>query len=242
MDEVAYELDIVERLDRLGWPVPVPVQPPSVVDGAVWCACKFLDGAPIERTHENQRMLGRLIANLQIDLATLGVTHQRAGWTRADAIFDLSPSPVETFRAWESRMPGEMRVLREFAERAQAQLAEYSCAKQPSVLVHGDLTPWNVHYTGDHLTGLFDFEMVHRDVVVAEFAHTWRGRYEGFIEGFEEVTPLNDTQRSLIAPVRWAWIVEGARQALIQTALDAHPPDLNWAMMQLARRSPLMRF
>lgn len=238
MDEVAYELDVVRRLDTLGWPVPVPIESAREIDGAVWCASRFLEGAPLERTPEDQRKLGRVIARLQSDLGTLGITHQRVGWTRADEILSASPAPSETFRACASRLPDETKVLLEFSERAEEQLDDLQSAAYPSVLVHGDLTTWNVHFIEGELTGLFDFEMVHMDLAVTEFANTWRGRYEGFIEGFEEISPLTDQERALIAPVRWAWLIDVARRAL----LKADDAELGWTMQQLARRSPLMRF
>jgi Ser/Thr protein kinase RdoA (MazF antagonist) len=80
--------------------------------------------------------------------------------------------------------------------------------------------------------------MVHLDLAVAEFAHTWRGRYDAFIEGFEEVTPLTDQERALIPPVRWAWLIGSAQHELLRQ----ETPDLRWTMQQLKRRSPRMRF
>jgi Ser/Thr protein kinase RdoA (MazF antagonist) len=237
MDEVDYELAVVQHLDALGWPVPTPLEAPREIDGAVWIACRFLPGAPLERTPEAQRLLGRLIARLHIDLAMLDVVGQRPGWMRADDHFTATPTPEETFRAWASRRPAEAEVLLEFAERAREQLHEMRSDTYPSVLVHGDVTTWNVHYIDGTLTGLFDFEMVHLDLRVAEFAHTWRGIYEGFIEGFQEVTPLSEAEQMLIPPVRWAWLVGGAQHMMLRH----EDPDLSWTMNQLDRRSPRMR-
>lgn len=244
MSEVAFELTLTAALAQRGWPVPDPIADPIVHDGAVWSACRYLPGTPLERSPENHRRLGRVIAELHEDLVGLDIVEQRDGWRRTDEFFSSSrsPRPQESFEQWRDRMPAEMRLLTEFADRAERQLTELRSWKQPTVLIHGDVTPWNVHYVGDRLTGLFDFEMAHRDMLVAEFSHSWRGRYDEFVEGFEEVTPLDGAARALIAPVRWAWLVGYAQEWLEAWTPDLRPPDLTWTMQQLERRSPLMQF
>ena len=41
---VAYELAVIERLVRAGWPAARPVSAPIEVGGRIWCAFEYLPG------------------------------------------------------------------------------------------------------------------------------------------------------------------------------------------------------
>jgi aminoglycoside phosphotransferase (APT) family kinase protein len=241
--DIGYELEVVRRLDSLGWPVPTPLCDPVVRDGRTWGLFRWLSGAP--RTSEDeraQRERGRLLARLHDDMDTLGDLGQRAGWFVADEVV-RDPRLHTALRAYEEVYPEDGRLLRWHAERAY-ELFERIDLTRPDgrrTVVHSDFVPWNLLYEGDTLTGVLDFDATHFNFAVGDFACAWRGRYDAVIEGYDEVRPLTDVERALITPVFWAWLLIGVADDVTAILSGQIPPvQLEWPLRKLVLRSRLM--
>ena len=138
-----------------------------------------------------------------------------------------------------------------------------------TVVLHGDLAPWNLLFEGEKLTGILDFEGTHLNYRVADFANSWRGYqdeviegYEerrefphpiiekmgaagffgaAFPEGYEEVHPLTDLDWQLLVPVWWSWMFIGVKDE-IKTMLSGGtaPIEIEWQIRHLLRREGLL--
>ncbi|HEX5502044.1 MAG TPA: phosphotransferase [Thermomicrobiales bacterium] len=236
-DDVAYELRLLVRVAALGWPVAPAVAGPLEMDGRVWGLFPFLPGEPPSLPHgppAEQRARGRLLAEFHADLARLDGFGQRGEWRRCEAIL-ADPALDRLLAAHERERPEEVRLLRWHLELARARIATLRPADRPDQLIHGDFTAWNLRYRGGRLSGILDFELAHRDHRIADFALSWRGKYDAVIQGYAEVAPLEPEEWALLTPMWWAWLIELARRDL--AARMRHD---GWTVAHLLRRSPLM--
>src|SRR4051812_33294012 len=208
LEDVAYELRLLEHLNARGWPVPIPVAPVVKAAGSIWCLFRYMAGrAPTPRSvagvRAEQRSRGRLLAQLHTDMADLVVLSQRAGWRRADeGLIDRTGKlPVDELLAqYERDAPEEGRILRVYADRMRERLSTLLPYAPVPVVIHGDLTPWNIRYARGTLSGVLDFDLAHLDLRVADFALSWRGQYAEVIRGYEEVSPLEPVEHELLVP------------------------------------------
>ena len=92
------------------------------------------------------------------------------------------------------------------------------------MVTHGDLIGGNVLYARGALSGVIDFDFAHLDLRVADFVWTWRGRYDDFVRGYEEVTPLPATERALLAPAYWVTVLDSVRMELLWSDSTARVP------------------
>jgi Ser/Thr protein kinase RdoA (MazF antagonist) len=120
--------------------------------------------------------------------------------------------------------------LRRYAVRMKERLDELLPHAPAPVVIHGDLTPWNIRYARGSLSAVLDFDAAHLDLRVADFALSWRGQYEEVVRGYEEVWPLEPAERELIVPVYWAWVIASA-----VAGLDAGATSTEWAVRHLLR-------
>jgi Ser/Thr protein kinase RdoA (MazF antagonist) len=236
--EVAYELRLLERLERRAWPVPIPIAPVVEAAGSLWCAFRYLAGrAPAPRSvagvRAEQRRRGRLLARLHADMADFVDVGQRDGWRRADeGLFDRAGKPPvdEVLAQRERQSPEEGRILRAYADRTRERLSALLPHAPAPVAIHGDLTPWNIRYARGTLSGVLDFDAAHLDLRVADFALSWRGRHDEVVRGYEEVSPLEPVERELLVPIYWAWIIASA-----VAGIEAGEASVDWAVTHLVR-------
>lgn len=241
--EVAYEHAILHHLKAVGWPVTVPVAEVLPSSVGLWGLFSYLPGrqrAP--RTSQGKyleaRARGRLLAKLHDDLAALKKLGQRERWqSTPQGLFDRrGKPPVETVLArFAEHYPGQGALLLAYHERAQSLLTELGASEASMTVVHGDFTPWNMRYKGGGLIGLFDFDGARLDLRVADFALSWRGCYQGVIDGYEDETPLGTLERALIVPVFWAFMVACAVAGIEEGW------GQDWAIKQLLKQ-PLDSF
>ncbi|MGN6359657.1 MAG: phosphotransferase enzyme family protein [Thermomicrobiales bacterium] len=235
--DVAYELQLLDRVAALGWPVAPAVAEPVELDGHLWGLFPFLTGElpPTPRgSPTEQRARGRLLAAFHADLARLDDLGQRPGWRRCETIL-ADPALDRVLAEREQAYPEEIRLLRWHLDRARARLAGLCPQERPGQLIHGDFSVWNLRYQDGQLSGILDFELAHWDHRIADFALSWRGKYDTVVQGYTEVTPLEPEEWELLTPMWWAWLIEGACRDLA-----AGPCDLGWVITHLLRRSPLM--
>jgi hypothetical protein len=71
-------------------------------------------------------------------------------------------------------------------------------------------------------------ELAHWDHRVADFALSWRGKYDEVIHGYSEVSPLEPEEWALITPLWWAGLIDGACHDLRNGT-----PDDGWTIKKL---------
>ena len=235
---VDYEIRLLEHLDRCGWPVPLPVAPLVEAYGSFWCAFTFMPGRALKprspaSIQAEQRRRGRLLAALHGDMAGFAVHGQRDGWRRTDEglVHRTSTEPADQVLArYERSFPEQGRILRAYHERMQERLAALIPHAPPLIVVHGDFTAWNMRYIRGSLSGIFDFEVAHLDLRVADFALSWRGKHHEVIRGYDAVSPLDPVEHELITPIFWAWCLAGVIENL-----DAGITNTEWSVTHLLR-------
>ena len=237
---VGYEVRLVGYLAGLGWPVAPVIVGPTNIAGQLWSLAPFLPGevpalnSKIHGGREEQRARGRLLAEFHAGLAQVPNSSQRPGWRRCEEIL-ADPWLDETLSQNERERSEEVGILWWHLAQAREQIAVLSLEARPSTIVHGDWTPWNLRFTGGRLSGILDFELAHNDHRVADFALSWRGKYNDVILGYAEVSPLEPEEWALITPLWWTTLIH-----LACLDMRAGVKDDGWALGKLLLRSPLM--
>lgn len=234
-ESVEYEVRLMGRLARMGWPIPEVVEGPVDIGSGLWSLSPYLEGQPQPMTGpEEQRSRGRLLAEFHQVLVELHDIGQRNPWRRCEEI--LSDLSLDTlFAAHEARKPEEARDLLSYLDLARARLASVPASDLPGQVIHGDFTNWNLRFIDGKLSAILDFEFAHWDHRVADFALAWRGKYDEVINGYQEVAPLSEAEMALLAPCWWANLLDTAADLLRRGARDD-----GWIAKKLAERSPLL--
>jgi Ser/Thr protein kinase RdoA (MazF antagonist) len=235
-DDVDYEVRLLARIAALGWPVAPAVEGPIELAGHFWSLAPFLPGDPpaVKYSIDEQRERGRLLATFHADLAQLRGFGQRGIWRRCEEILG-DPSLEHLLTDHECERPEAVRILRWHLERARERIVGLPLHDRPGMVVHGDFTPWNLHFIDGRLSGILDFELSHWDHRIGDFALAWRGKYDEVIHGYTQVAPLEPEEWALLTPLWWASLIDGACQEMRNGI-----PDDGWTIKQLLRRSPLM--
>lgn len=239
-DSIHYEVRLVEALAALGWPVAPSVVGPIEIVGQRWSLAPFLPGAlpamdgPLHGGREEQRARGRLLAEFHGGMAQVPDLGQRPGWRRCEEILG-DPALDAVLAQNERERTEEVSILRWHLEQAREQIAGLSLQDRPGIIVHGDFTPWNLRFTEGRLSGILDFELAHSDHRVGDFALSWRGKYDEFVLGYAEVSPLEPEEWALITPLWWAQLIH-----LACLDMKAGIKDDGWIINKLLLRSPLM--
>ena len=237
---INYEVRLVEALAALGWPVAPPVIGPIKVAGQTWSLAPFLPGdvpamdGPLHGGCEEQRARGRLLAEFHGGMAQVPDLGQRPGWRRCKEILG-DPALDAVLAQHEQECSEEVRILRWHLEQAREQTAGLALQDRPGIIVHGDFTPWNLRFVDGWLSGILDFELAHWDHRVGDFALAWRGKYDDFVLGYAEVSPLEPEEWALITPLWWAQLIH-----LACLDMKAGVKDDGWVINKLLLRSPLM--
>ncbi len=236
--EVSYELKVLRYLKVCGWPVATPLTEPLELATGIWCLFDYIPGR--QRTprtlagkYSEEFARGKLLAQLHTDLASLPDLGQRERWkTTPEGLFDRQgkPAAVTVLTEYAIREPERGRLLFAYHEKARVRLEELASTEAPMTVVHGDFTPWNMRYSKGILTGLFDFDSTRLDLRVADFVLSWRGNYQGVIDGYLDGTPLDAHETYLIVPIFWAFMVACA------VADIEREDNADWAIKQLLRQ------
>lgn len=236
MEDVLYELRVLDRIARMGWKVASALESPFEMEGQVACLFPVLPGSPpsLEDPIAEQRSRGRLLAEFHADLANITEIGQRGEWRRCEEILS-DPNLDRILSQNEATFPEVISVLRWHLERSRQIIAQLAIHARPGMIIHGDFTSWNLHYQQGELTGILDFELAHWDHRVAEFALSWRGKYDEVIRSYTEVTPLEPEEWELLTPMWWAYLINEACHHL-----EMGTQDDGWIMRMLQRRTPLM--
>lgn len=235
-----YEVELLFRLAALGHPVPTVVDDPAEADNCIWFLMSKVAGTPGSYETDDPRERGRRLAALRGGLDQITDLGQREGRRPtyepiASPTFDAA---LAEYSAW---FPDDARVLQWHLERCRTALEDHDVFSLPSGILHGDFTPWNLLFTGDELTGIVDFDLSHWAPRIAEFALSWRGKYDDVVFGFDEVSPLSDLEWELLTPIRWAWLLSLVEDSINEIRSgSAKPQRFEWVINQLLRRSPIL--
>ena len=236
LNNLEYEVKLLERVAALGWPVAPVLERCADTAGREWSLSALLSGQPAsdKNSPREQRIRGRLLAEFHSSLETIEDFGQRNGWRRCeDILCDATLEPL--LMAYERTNPFEALALLWHLERARALIAPLAPREQAGIVVHGDFAPWNLLFHDGQLTGILDFELSHSDHRIADFALAWRGRYDDVIRAYDEVSPISAEEWALLTPLWWAQLLEGACRDI-----RARVRDDGWTVKMLLRRSPLM--
>lgn len=235
-DEIDYELRLLERIAALGWPVAAAVTGPIERAGHVWTLAPFLAGEPPSTSDPlaEQRARGQLLAAFHADLTQLGNFGQRGHWRRCEEIL-RDQSLDHTLSDHEQECPEAIRILRWHLQRARERVVGLHLTTRPGLVVHGDFTAWNLRFHDGRLSGILDFELAHWDHRIADFALSWRGKYDAIVHGYNDVSPLEDEEWALLTPLWWAQLIDDACRYM----RDGSEED-GWIQKKLLQRSPLM--
>lgn len=234
--DIEYELRLLTHIKALGWPVAAGIDEPIFLQDAFWSLFPLLPGTP-RPTHgapTEQRARGNLLARFHSDLSQIKGFEQRGAWRRCEQI--LGDETTDALLAdYEAQSPDEAYILRWHLDRARKRINGLSLADKPGSIVHGDFTAWNLLYVGERLSGVLDFELSHANHRVADFALSWRGKYDQVIHGYNDVSPLAQEEWTLLTPAWWAFLIELACRHISEgTPLDG------WIVEKILGRSPLM--
>jgi Ser/Thr protein kinase RdoA (MazF antagonist) len=249
LPEVAYELEVHRLVARAGWRVPIAVVQPAQLGPHVWCAFEYIPGRPRHAQsdaawREIRRQGGRRLAELHDTLETIDLD-QRPNWVyRADVLGPRADGPtLEELLSDRTRISAkDSDFLAPFIETFRAWLERHGAAERPVMLNHGDLHGGNVLFEDGKLSGLIDFDFTHVDHRTAEFSWPWRGHYDEFIEGYEDVRPLDDSECALLLPTLWGWLLDAVRMRLLWETPDRRLIDHEWWGQWFARRPANARY
>ena len=240
VEYATYEARLLDQLAALGYPVPTVVEEPASVASSVWFLMTRVPGTPGTNDDDDARERGRHLALLHAGLRQLSELGQREAR-------QLSFEPVESatfdaaLRAYAHWFPEDARIIQWHLDLCRSQLDGVDLSALPSSVIHGDFTPWNLLFTDGELTGIVDFDLAHYDLRIADFALSWRGKYDDVVFGFDQVSPLSDVEWQLLSPIRWAWLL-----AFVEDGIDemragvSEPRRFDWEVAQLLRRSPVI--
>ena len=217
----------------------------------------FLPGRPgPEHSQRYLRIKGGVLARLHRDLAALASKGQRDGFGRLSDLDAYVPSfPASQKNAQRSSKPGRSlttfdAVLDEYAkeqprlaeqiraerERSLDELARLGYESFPDTLVHGDFHTENIFFQRRRLTAILDFDLVHMDTRIADFALAIVGdcaeppaytaidpvSVKALVAAYHTESPLSDPEFSLIVPMMRTYYVWLCSFSVFRW-LDGHP-------------------
>ena len=247
-ESIGYEHAMLAHLDGRGWPVAAAmasVRGDMIVerDERLFSLFPFLEGRP--SPYNNVRYLhikGRLLARLHTEMAAAPIEGQRPGFGR---VWELDrpdaprfPSFNDLLRAFSAESRHEAAVMRAHRYACLRELSRLGYGELPDTFVHCDYHHDNLLFSRGELSGLLDFDLLHRDARVVDIA--WAivldcleppahnaispKSVEAFVGGYHDASALDDSERSLIVPLIRAALISGAAMRLRQW--ESGPPKL----------------
>ncbi len=138
---------------------------------------------------------------------------------------------AEVFRDYAAKDPEAARILLDYESRTRERLNVLASNAPEPIVIHGDFAPWNMRYRAGRLSALFDFDLAHLDLRVADFALSWRGKHDDILVGYESEAPLQEIEHELLVPIYWAWMLAGA---VLDIEEGNGSPE--WALTHLLRQ------
>lgn len=217
-DEVRFQLDLLTHLSNNGLSVLTPV---PRTDGTLYFSIPAPEGQRFaalfpwfdgdllgfSEDHQVYKTAGELIA---------GIHHLGEGFRpRTERPFDLAGKirrPLPAVRQMASHRPDDLAFLEAAVDAICEGLSALEEEDVPTGVVHGDFHAGNAIVTPDGTVVLWDFDCcatdwLCRDLLCFEWANDLVGidqaYSDSFIEGYESVRPLGETERKHW-PLLWA--------------------------------------
>ena len=217
LPEVAYECDLLGALAAGGAPVAAVLAGPTLVEGSVWVAFTWVDGAhpavPVEDPASYGRLLAELHERTTAPVARLG---QRPGWGRLDEFLTV-PRPgggrtmAEVLPDFERAFGATGAWLRRMAEDVHGRLTSASIGSFPQVVAHGDFAPGQVLMRDEAVGAVVDWDFAHLDLrladlaIAASLARPTVARAATFVRGYLDVAGADVGDFDLLADLRCAF-------------------------------------
>lgn len=217
LPEVAYECDLLATLAEVGAPVAAVLAGPTLVNGSVWVAFGWVDGAhpavPVEDPASYGRLLAELHEHTAAPAARLG---QRPGWGRLDEFLTV-PRPgggrtmAEVLPDFERAFGAAGTWLRGLAEDVHGRLAAAPIGSFPRVVAHGDFAPGQVLMREGGGGAVVDWDFAHLDLrladlaIAASLARPTVDRAAAFVRGYLDVAGTDVGDLDLLADLRRAF-------------------------------------
>lgn len=247
-DEIAWEDEVAEQVAATGWPTPRRVAGPVRLGGNAWSLHVFLPGRVLARGRagpEPYRRLGRTLAGLHGALDKLPPRSQRPGW--ASVVHAAAPQcggarrREELLGLLDCADADLSRLVRRQLEALEGRDLPAAFEGEPLRLVHGDIAPWNVRFSGRRCVGLLDFELSHLDVAHADLAFARRGYHDAVVEGYLELRGVDERHLAQLDALWTAGLFFGLWRMLElaqeKGALEAS--DFAWHVQQFGKTRPL---
>lgn len=165
--DLPYFLNVMHHLADAGLPCPLPVEDKKGIAlqklaGKDACIISFLDGVSVSHPTADQcASVGKVLAEMHVAAENFGDTRANdlslSGWRdMADSVHDRA----------DSIMPGLAKLIDDEIAYLQAHWPQ----NLPTGLIHADLFPDNVLFTGDKLTGIIDFYFACNDIFAFDIA------------------------------------------------------------------------
>lgn len=215
--EVAYECSLLTTLAGTDAPVAAVVAGPELVNGSVWVAFGWVDGAHPAVPVDDPTSYGRLLAELHEHTAahvdTLG---QRPGWGRLDEFLTLPRSGggrtmAEVLPDFERAYGERSAWLRRLAEDVHGRLTDAAAGSFPLVVAHGDFGPGQVLTRDGNVEAVLDWDFTHVDLRLADvaigasMARPTVARAATFVRGYFEVAGTDVGDLGLLTDLRSAF-------------------------------------
>jgi Ser/Thr protein kinase RdoA (MazF antagonist) len=226
-----YELEILNRLHRAGWPVAAALDETVVESGLLFALFPWLPGRPnINETPEQMQRRGRILAALHTELRTTLGIGQRTGWQRAD---EVARTPEMNILSGGDTA----RKIASHLDRARSRLDAVHLSSFPATIIHGDFIAQNLLFEREKLSGVLDFDSVHLDLRAADLACARRSSYNDVVRGYLEVSPLTDAELGCLDDLWRASVLRYALQ-ILRNPVIIDDSELQWCVRQLEKTVP----
>ncbi len=228
---IGYELDILNRLRRRGWPVAAALDETVVQSGLVFALFPFLPGrSNKDETPEQMRCRGRILAGLHSELKTFLAVGQRTGWERADEIAGTAEVDILHTSDTARQIAGHL-------DRVRSRLDAVHPSSFPVTVIHGDFIAQNLLFQGEELSGVIDFDSVHLDLIAADVACARRSSHNDVVRGYLDVSPLTDSELGCLDDLWRASVLRYALE-ILHNKVAIHDSKLQWCIRQLEKTIP----
>jgi Ser/Thr protein kinase RdoA (MazF antagonist) len=234
IESIAYEHAVLAHAGARGWPVAEPIPDAAGAlaiehEGALFALFPFLAGAA--SPYASARYLhikGAMLARLHRDLASAPVAGQRTGFARVWEVDRGDATYQDLLREFAREDPDASSVLRRYRYSSLRELSRLGYGELDDVVVHWDFHHDNLLFRGGQLSGLLDFDSVHRDARVADIAQSVLldcldppahnairiESLRSLLAGYHEASRLTQTEAQLVVPLLFALIIARSAESL----------------------------
>ena len=219
---IDYEHDVLRHMERLGWPVAVPVPARDgaatvSAGGRTYALFRYLPGRLAPRSAPYYlRANGALLARLHADLATYADAGPRDGIGRLTDLDAWVPATDgrdfdQVLADYAREQPRLAAGFARWRETSVDELDRLGYHDLPNTLIHGDFHTNNIFFERRRLAGLLDFDFVRPDNRLADLALTIAlappaslslepGDVATLVAAYHAESPLREPELRLIVP------------------------------------------